>query len=167
MDTAAQAASDPNMAVEPLPLGMWLFVGGFFLVHMIPVWAWLGSILTAPARWRRTYYMATTQKIIIRTGLIGSEYEIIYYPDISNVQLRVGLLDRLFKVGDVHFSINGMNTGRSSRSFYDIDNPQGVFPALQKIVMDIRTDMYYPNQLRPGMNPGYTTGYEAPKIDRD
>jgi hypothetical protein len=118
-------------------------------------------LFTAKPRWKRTYYMATSQKIIIRTGLVGSEYTILYYPDIANVNLKIGILDRMFGVGDIHFSMNNFGVRGGSNAFHDIDDPQNFFPVIQKIVMDVRTDMYYPNRLRPDSNPGYTTGLDV------
>ena len=129
----------------------WMIIIPFFAIHMAPVWIWIGSLFTAKQRWKRTYYMATTHKIIIRTGLIGAEYNILFYPEISNVSLKIGFLDRMFKVGDIHFTSNE-SRGVSSSVFNDIDNPQSFFPVVQKIVLDARADMYYPNKLRPENN---------------
>jgi len=142
------SADNGNLTVngEPTDTIPWLFVIPFFLLHMTPVWMWIGSIFTAYPRWRRTYYMATSQKIIIRTGLAGAEYNILFYADISNVNLRIGILDRMFGVGDINFV--KLDRHGAWTSFNDIDDPQELFPILQKIVMDARSDMYFPNRLR-------------------
>jgi len=124
----------------------WLFIIPFFLIHMTPVWIWIGSFFTAIPRWRRTYYMATSQKIIVRTGLLGAEYNILFYADISNVYLRIGLLDRIFGVGDISFMSRDYRVGNNA--FNDIDDPHEIFPILQGIVMDARSDMHFPNHLR-------------------
>ena len=41
-----------------------------------------------------------------------------------------------------------------------IEDPYAVFKQLKQVSMDIRTDMNYPNQMRPDENPGYKTTYK-------
>lgn len=40
---------------------------------------------------------------MIRSGLVGIDYQSVSYKDIQNVDLRVGVADKLLKVGDVYF----------------------------------------------------------------
>ena len=114
-------------------------------------------MLTAKKKWDRTQYAVTDRRIIIQTGLWGMNYESIFYKDISNVQLRVGLIDRLLKVGDIYFQIAKGGT----QSFLDVENVYELYPKLQKTVMDIQTDIEYPNDLRPLENRGYRTKYKG------
>ena len=86
--------------------------------------------------------------------MIGVDVNNIYYSDISNVNLRVGLLDKLLHVGDIYIS----GTGKA-QVLWDIENPYPVTTRLQKIVNDIKTDTYFPNELRPDSNEGYRTKY--------
>ncbi len=135
----------------------WFFMIPFFAIHLMPVWIWLGNVLTAKKKWDRTQYAVTDRRIIIQTGLWGMNYESIFYKDISNVQLRVGLIDRLLKVGDIYFQIAKGGT----QSFLDVENVYELYPRLQKTVMDIQTDIEYPNDLRPLENRGYRTKYKG------
>lgn len=135
----------------------WFFMIPFFAIHLMPVWIWLGNVLTAKKKWDRTQYAVTDRRIIIQTGLWGMNYESIFYKDISNVQLRVGLIDRLLKVGDIYFQIAKGGT----QSFLDVENVYELYPKLQKTVMDIQTDIEYPNDLRPLENRGYRTKYKG------
>ena len=43
-------------------------------------------------------------EVIIKSGVIGIDVTNVYYADISNVNLRVGLIDRWLHVGDVYIS---------------------------------------------------------------
>ena len=43
----------------------------FLLVHMMPVWIWLGSALTAAAQWRNEDYFITNKRIIIRKNIFA------------------------------------------------------------------------------------------------
>jgi hypothetical protein len=43
--------------------------------------------------------------------------------------------------------------------FRAIENPYEVFKAIKQVSLDIKTDMNYPNDLRPEDNQGYKTKY--------
>lgn len=78
----------------------------------------------------------------------------VYYADVSNVNVRVGLSDKIFKVGDIYI------TGTfKAQVLWDVEKPYEVATALQKVVHDIKTDTYFPNELRPDVNRGYETRY--------
>ena len=74
---------------------------------------------------------------------------------LKNVYLRIGVIDRLLKVGDIYFDINQNRT----QFFLDLENPYELYTKLQKIVLDIQTDIEFPNNLRPNENNGYNTKY--------
>jgi len=139
----------------------------FFGLHLMPVWIWLANILTANKRWQNTKYYVTDKRIIIQNGFIAENYQTIYYKDIKNVDFRVGIIDKMLGVGDIYFDlghrINGNQNNAIKTAFLDIENPREIYSKLQKIVLDIQTDIEYPNALRPDENPGYNTKYN-PKI---
>lgn len=139
---------------------MLFFIIPFFAIHLMPVWIWLGNVLSANKRWQNTKYYVTDKRIIIQNGFVAENYQTIYYKDIRNVDLRVGVIDKMLNVGDVYFDLghNGKKT-----AFLDIENPREIYSKLQKIVLDIQTDIEYPNALRPDENPGYNTKYN-PKM---
>lgn len=144
------------------------FIIPFFALHLMPVWMWLGSILTASKRWENAQYVVTDKRIIIQTGFIGMDYKTLYYKDIKNVVLKVGIIDKLFKVGNIYFDTTGMgiyasngeNSQVNSQVFQCVENAYELYSKFQKIVMDIQTDIEYPNKLRPDTNPGYNTKYD-------
>ncbi len=136
------------------------FIIVFFAFHLMPVWIWLSQILTAGKRWKNTEYAVTDRRIMLRNGLIGYQYESIYYTDIANVSLRVGAIDRMLKVGDICIHQTAYGSGKSAMaSILDVEDADRVFAIVQKTVMDIQTDIHYPNALRPDNNPGYKTQY--------
>lgn len=141
-----------------------LFIIPFFALHLTPVWIWLGNVLTANRKWRNTVYYVTDRRIIIENGFIAGNLQTIYYKDLTNVNLKIGVIDKLLGVGDIYletsagpYSVDGKTL--NTQAFLDVENPQEIYPKLQKIVMDIQTDIEYPNALRPNENPGYTTTY--------
>lgn len=136
------------------------FIVPFFALHLMPVWIWLYQMITAVGRWKNTEYAVTNKRIILRNGLVGYQYQSIYYTEISNVSLHVGAIDRMLGVGDVYILMNAYaNTGKDAPVILDVEEPQRVYSMLQQTVMDIQTDIHYPNALRPDNNPGYHTQY--------
>ena len=147
------------------PTEMLWFIIPFFALHLMPVWIWLANVLTASRKWRNTSYYVTDKRIIIENGFVAGNFQTIYYKDLTNVSLHLGVIDKMLGVGDIYLETVGGNyvqNGRNlvAQTFLDIENPQEIYPKLQKIVMDIQTDIEYPNALRPGENPGYNTKYE-------
>lgn len=139
----------------------------FLVIHLLPFWIWLYQTITAYGHWKNSEYAITDKRILLFNGLVGSEMKNIYYTDISEVTLRIGLIDRIFGVGDIV-----IHTENSESYFYsstkrrlshptilDVKEPHEVFVIAQKTVMDIRSDIYYPNALRPEENRGYNTKY--------
>lgn len=145
--------------------GMNFFFIPFFALHLFPVWIWLANVISANRRWKNTKYYVTDRRIIIQNGFIAENYQTIYYKDIKNVDLRVGLIDKLLNVGDIYFDLGYYVSGNGNKvvksAFLDIENSHEVYSKVQKIVMDIQTDIEYPNAFRPLDNPGYNTKYNG------
>ncbi len=136
----------------PLPAKIGVCV--FVCFHLIPFWMWLSNVLTASSRYKNTRYALTTHRILIRTGLVGVEIQSISYKDVQSVNLKIGIIDKMLKAGDLYFHLN---SSRSQNAFFDIETPCEVYKMAQKIVTDIQADIEFPNAYRPENNPGYTT----------
>lgn len=137
------------------------FLLGFFALHLMPVWIWLGSMITAPKRWRNTNYYVTNRRIIIQGGLLALNEKSLFFKEIRSVQNKVGLYDKIFGTGSILFNAE-MFSGKNRTTppaFQCLENAQQVYERVQRTVLDIQTDMEYPNALRPEENPGYGTDY--------
>lgn len=138
------------------------FLIPFLLLHMMPVWIWLGNVITAGRRWKNTAYYVTNRRIIIQEGFLAVNETSLFYKDIRNTQVRIGFLDKLFGTGDILFD-TGMYNSKHNRVVYqsldDLENPHEAYSRIQKIVLDMQTDIEYPNAYRPAENPGYNTQY--------
>ena len=128
----------------------------FFSLHLIPVWIWIVSIITASKRQRREEYAFTDKRIIIKNGLIGSNIQSIFYSSITSINLKIGLIERMCKVGDIYITAD-----TTKAIMEDISDPYFIYGQLQKIANDIKQDILYPNALRPDENPGYKTSYKG------
>lgn len=143
--------------------GNTLFLIPFTLLHLMPVWLWLGSMLTAGKRWKNTNYYVTNRRIIIQGGFWSVNENSLFYKDLRNAQVRIGLLGKLFHTGDILVD-DGMITTRNTRHptfpmLEGLEDPHGIYNRIQKIILDMQTDMEYPNAFRPAENPGYQTEY--------
>ncbi len=127
----------------------------FFAFHLLPVWFWIANIVTASKRYKNLEYAFSNKRIIVKSGIIGIDYKNIYYSEIASVNLKVGLVDKLLKVGDIY-----VRSSSNSQVLFDIADPYFITKKLQEIVIDIKTDIEFPNKLRPDVNPGYTTKYD-------
>ena len=110
--------------------------------------------MTAWAQYKNIEYVLTDKRIIVKSGLIV-DVKNIYYSEVESVNVKVGIIDNMFKVGDIY-----IKSKLSATAIMDIDKPYAVMNQIQQIVNDIKTDMAYPNALRPKVNEGYETKYQ-------
>lgn len=89
-----------------IPKETLIFLIVFFSVHLFPVWKILADIFTAGQRWKTEEYIVTDKRIVIQSGLVGTDVQTLYYKDIKNVRLNVGLADKILGVGDIYFEVN-------------------------------------------------------------
>ena len=135
---------------------MIIFFVIFFAIHLMPVWIWLSHILTARRRLKNTEYAFTNKRIIIKEGFFANLTNIMY-SEISSVNLHIGFLDRMFHVGDIVIYTSSSKT----HVLEDLHDPYLLVNRLQQIVVDIKTDIEFPNDLRPETNSGYKTKYKG------
>ena len=138
------------------------FLIPFFALHLMPVWMWLANVITAGRRWKNTSYYVTNRRIIIQGGFFAVNETSLFYKDLRNACLRIGLLDKLFHTGDIVFDdgIAVNNKQNRGHAFEDLEDAEAVYRRVQKVILDIQTDMEYPNAFRPEENPGYQTQYK-------
>ena len=141
------------------------FFGNFFLLSIgFPITIYLLTLLKKVFSYSNTSYAFTNKRVMIRSGFIGTDFKIIDYDKISDIQVTVSFIERAFNVGTIRFYSGRTETtdGITSQA-YDrweaIPNPYEIFKQLKKISVDIKTDFNYPNALRPETNPGYNTKY--------
>lgn len=154
---------DLNVLIPALTEGeMMLFLIPFFALHLMPVWIWLGSMISAGRRWKNTAYYVTNRRVILQGGFFALNETSLFYKDLRNVRVRIGLLDKLFRTGDIVLDGGGSLNRRDQTNLSameDLEQPHEVYSRIQKIILDMQTDMEYPNALRPTENPGYRTDY--------
>ena len=145
-----------QMGWDMIPAPMKVFIFVFFAFHLVPVWIWIANVVTANRQHKNLEYAFTNRRIIVRSGIIGIDFKNVFYTDVEAVNLKVGIVDKMLKVGDIY-----INSKAGATVIFDIDNPYFITGRLQKIVADIKTDTLFPNNLRPEENDGYKTDYKG------
>ncbi len=132
---------------------LWLIII-FLIFHLTPVWIWLAGIIKAAIELKNIEYAVTDKRIIIKSGVVGIDFKYIYHTEIDSLNVKVGLFDRLFKVGDIY-----INSRSNAAVLYDLSDPYYISSNIQQISYDIKTDVQFPNAMRPKENDGYKTEY--------
>ena len=138
----------------------------FLLIHMMPVWIYLGGVIFSFLRQRNIEYAITDRGIYFSSGVLSKTINFKPFAEISNISMHRGVIDRMTGCGDVvilcggngHLSTGG-NPLNDRFSIQDIADYQEVFTLVRKMQTDIYSDTMYPNALRPENNPGYGTRY--------
>ena len=85
-----------GISQESIPLGILGFIIPFFLLHLMPVWMWIGNTVRAFREVKNLEYAITDKRIIIRSGVIGIDFKFINYTEIDSVNVKVGFIDKIF-----------------------------------------------------------------------
>lgn len=142
-------------SVPEVPKEVIVFLIGFFALHLLPVWLFIGSIIKAVATHKNVEYAITDKRVIVRTGVVGLDFDNINYSDISNIRVDVSVLEKFFKVGTVVVTTSSNN----SVCLLSVEEPYAIYKKLNKTFMDMKSDIHFPNAWRPAENPGYNTKY--------
>jgi uncharacterized membrane protein YdbT with pleckstrin-like domain len=159
-----------GVAIYDVFYGSHIFGYGIFLLPHF--WIGIGMVFGIPLYqllvFKHTYYSITDKRVILQSGWIGRDFKIIDFDQIANAEVKIGVLDKLFggNTGSIYVSTAGSSTNNNNgflkpNTIRNVPNPYEVFKALKKISLDVKTDIEYPNKLRPGKNTGYQTKYDS------
>lgn len=152
--------------------------GPFKYVIFITPHFWIGLfMLFGPTIYnalvfKHTYYAITDKRVIIQKGWIGRDFEMIDFDQVTNAEVNVGVFDKLFGGGNTgsilvstagSFTYTRQSAVQKPYTISNIANPYDVFKFFKKVTHDVKTDIQYPNKMRPGENPGYQTDYDPNK----
>ncbi|OGZ79127.1 MAG: hypothetical protein A2528_00620 [Candidatus Staskawiczbacteria bacterium RIFOXYD2_FULL_37_9] len=162
------------MAIYDILFGSHIIGFGILLLphFWVGIFLLFGPAVYSILVFKHTHYAITDKRVIIQKGWIGRDFEIVDFDQITNAEVNVGLFDKIFGKGDtgsILISTAGTFTqtrrGLSSKPYtmYNITNPYDAFKFLKKVSHDVKTDIEYPNKLRPEENPGYGTNYDPSK----
>src|SRR3989344_837988 len=98
-------------------------------------------------------YAITNKRVIIKSGLIGTDYRSIYFEQISTIIVDVGLIGKMFGTGNLKIDTgktetysSGKHSSTRTRTMYetlkDIDTPYEVHNLLQPSITGRREGLY-------------------------
>ena len=142
---------------------MAFFIIPFMLLHLMPVWIYLGGILFTIRRYKNTYYIVTDRAIYISKGIFSKTFNNKPFAELSHVDLHRGIFDQMFNVGDIICTSSNMgpNNVSSAIAIDSVEDYTTVYNLVKKLQTDIYTDVMYPNDKRPSENHGYNTEYKG------
>jgi len=149
-----------------LPMGFGLFMVPFFLLHLMPVWIAVGGPIYRAINWNYIQYILTDKRIYIQSGVIGRDINVVEFTDISEPEVNVGLIEKLRGCGTIRLTPSFYRNSRGNQqrsnkgALLHIEDPYNVYKRIKQMSVDIKSDIHYPNALRPGENPGYNTKYD-------
>jgi hypothetical protein len=137
----------------------------FWLFGLIPLAAGLFTFLKKVFSFSNTAYSYSDKRVMMRTGFIGTDFKTIDYDKISDIEVTVSVIEKMYNVGTIRFfsgrtQTDEGNTTKLYDSWSAIENPYEVFKMVKQTSVNIKTDFNYPNALRPDTNPGYKTKYD-------
>ena len=139
------------------------FIIPFMLLHLMPVWIYLGGVLFSSIRYRNTAYIVTDRAIYVSSGIFTRNVTAKPFAELSHINLHRGIFDQMFNVGDIIATTDQFTEkGKSvTINISSVSNYIEVYNLVKKLQTDIYTDVMYPNAKRPADNPGYNTKYRG------
>ncbi|MFA6417313.1 MAG: PH domain-containing protein [Patescibacteria group bacterium] len=97
-------------------------------------------------------YVITDKRVLIKSGLIGTDFNSIYFTEIKSANVNVGLLDKILAVGTINVdtgkvaSTSDKNGVTSVNTVYDkllhIDTPYEVYKYFQEALISRQESLY-------------------------
>lgn len=139
------------------------FMIPFMILHLMPVWIYLGGALLTFIRYKNTEYIVTDNAIYVSGGIFSKTFNTKPFAELSHVNLHRGIFDQIFNVGDVITTSSQFSTDNrtASVSINSISDYIEVYNIVKKLQKDIYSDVMYPNDKRPSENNGYNTEYKG------
>lgn len=139
------------------------FMIPFMLIHLMPVWIYLGGAIFSFIRYKHTNYIVTDRAIYVSGGIFSQTVDTKPFAELSHINLHRGIFDQMFKVGDIIATTNQFDNKGNPKAITisSIKNYTEVYNLIKKLQTDIYSDTMYPNDLRPKENHGYKTKYKG------
>ena len=100
----------------------------FWLFGLIPLIAGLFTFLKKVFSFSNTAYSYSDKRVMMRSGFIGTDFKIIDYDKISDIEVTVSLVEKIYNVGTIKFfsgrtQTDDGNTTKLYDSWSAIENP--------------------------------------------
>ena len=114
---------------------------GFFALHLMPVWIYIGGVLFSYLRHKHTSFIVTDKGVYVSGGIFTQTYKHQPYEQIASVTIKRGVFDKFLGVGDVELVLLPTGTDfpyprrsmRKSMTICDIPDFQSVYKLVQEL----------------------------------
>lgn len=126
-----EVESGPEMIVAPII---------FIIFGSLPFIIAILNIFGNAVRYKRTIYVVTNKRLIIRSGFVGVDYKAIELKNVGLVNVRVDFFDKLVKpaTGTVFFGSSSMPVGGNNSAalftFACVDDPYEVYKKVKSYI---------------------------------
>jgi membrane protein YdbS with pleckstrin-like domain len=119
-------------------------------------------IIYLAAVYPNTFYAITNRRVMLRGGFFGVDYSSIDYDSIQTASVNVNPLEKIFRVGTIQIYSGQRNHKGTdvAQNICAIPFPYETYKKMKSTAVDIKSDISYPNKLRPEDNPGYNSKYK-------
>ena len=131
------------------------FLIPFFLLHLMPVWMYLGGVIFSFLRYRNTNYLVTDRSVYFSRGVITITVDAKPLMMLSNLSIRRGIIERALHCGSIFFDgVYAENVGRTRTqnqmplAILYIPDCDEVFSLIKEQQRLTYTDAQYPNDKR-------------------
>jgi uncharacterized membrane protein YdbT with pleckstrin-like domain len=101
------------------------------------------ALIIRNAAYRRSFrFTVTSQRIVIRSGIVARTEHATTISRIQNVTIRQSILQRMLGIGDVEFDTAGGDLNEADFRFVGIAHPQQVVHRVQYDAHDQRDDLW-------------------------
>ena len=143
------------------------FAVPFFLLHLMPVWLYLGGVLLTLRRDKNTSYIITEKAIYASEGTFSKQYKTKPFTELSHVDLHRGIFDQWLGVGDVVTASAQAAPGPNGKAqnaditLEDLPDYLEVYGLVKKLQEGVCADAIHPHEPRPPENHGYRAKYRG------
>ena len=121
-----------------------IFIIFFFIVHLTPVWIWLGGLIKATAGYKNIEYAITDKRILVRDGILNVEIKSLEFKNIASFNISKSLSDQMLHVGDII-----VICGTERVVIHDIENPAFILEKLKQLAEKNKIDISFPQGIKP------------------
>lgn len=115
----------------------------FMLLHMMPVWIYIGSIFFCLIRYKKFDYIITDKCVYVGAGLFSYQFQMKSFAELNSISMHRGIFDQMCKCGDIIFEIPD-----AKMQIINIPDYQEVYKLIIDQQHKVHQDTQFPNRLR-------------------
>lgn len=86
-------------------------------------------------------FLLTNKRLILKSGLIGTDFKSVYFNEIKSIDLRVDLIDKIFSIGTININIGLISSGVNIKLNH-LDDCYLAYQKMQEISSDYKERIY-------------------------